>query len=125
MESSIKSPSDLNYYEQIWQKAKVDNSSLIASSSIKESYKVAHSIVVLALQKNRNLITSAFRLNTGDVFPVYFILYKTDESRNKSKFGITLSSEFFRRKIQDPIVLFVERIEMSEFIPNYIVEKIL
>ena len=114
-----------NYYEQIWQKAKVDNSSLIASSPIKESYKVAHSIVVQALQKNRNLITSAFRLNTGDVFPVYFILYNTDESRTKSKFGITLSSEFFKRKIQEPIVLFVERIEMSELIFDSIVEKLI
>lgn len=120
-----KPPLEKNYYEQIWQKAKMDNSSLIASSSIKESYKVAHSIVVQALQKNRNLITSAFRLSTGDIIPVYYVIYNSAESMESSQLSSTVFFDYYKKAKKEILFLSMERISMSEFISNYIVEKLL
>ncbi|HRI01850.1 MAG TPA: hypothetical protein PK006_12415 [Saprospiraceae bacterium] len=120
-----KLPSEKNYYEEIWEKAKVDNSSLIASSPIKESYKVAHSIILQGIHKNKNLLKAAFRTNEGASLPVYLLVYNDSDSIDKSSFHLFTESEYLKRKKQTMPIFVHETLSLSEKQKSILVEKIL
>lgn len=116
---------DKRQYEKIWQKAKLDNSSLIASSAIKESYKVAHSIIVQGIHKNKNLLKAAFRTNEGASLPVYLLVYNDSDSIDKSSFHLFTESEYLKRKKQTMPIFVYETLTLTENQKTILVEKLL